>query len=151
MKISIKTKKEQLEMFAKQKFQQYVMDDWRIKFGNKYSPRSYAHCTPAIKTIFIEELTVKEFKIETLKDAFLHELAHAILGNLNYIKGFPRHGKLFRDVCKKIGCKGYGAKNNLHIFNKYGRFKVSREEEYEAFKSSPEYKRILRNHKNRTK
>ena len=143
----INTKKKQLEMFARQKFQQYVMDDWRIEFGNKYSPRSYAHCSPAIKVIFIEEWTVNEFKIATLKDVFLHELAHAMLGDINYVQGFPKHGKLFRDICKKIGCKGYGAKGNLYIFDIYGKSKVSREEEYAAFKLSPEYKKIIAKHK----
>ncbi len=147
MSLGIKTKKAQLENFAQQKFQQYVMDDWRIEFGNKYSPQSFAHCTPAIKVIFIEEWTIKEFNMETLKDVFLHELAHAMLGLINNVKGFPKHGKLFRNICKKIGCKGYGAKGNLYIFEMYGKSKVSREEEYIAFLSSPEYKKIIAKHK----
>lgn len=147
MQDSSKTKKKQLERFAKQKFQQYVMDDWRIEFVNEcYNSGSYAHCITAFKRIYIEEQTVEEFKIHTLKDVFLHELAHAMLGDVNHIKGFPKHGKLFRDICKKIGCKGYRASNNLYIFDMYGKYKVSREEEYAAFKSSPDYKRILSNH-----
>jgi predicted SprT family Zn-dependent metalloprotease len=148
MPLRIKTKKAQLEKFAKQKFQKYVLDNWKIVFVNDcYNTGSYAHCITAFRGIYFEEQTVKEFKIHTLKDIFLHELAHAMLGDVNYVKGFPIHGKLFRDICKKIGCKGYGAKGNLYIFDMYGKFKVNREEEYAAFKSSPDYKRILSNHK----
>lgn len=129
MENSVQTKKKQLEIFSEQKFQQYALDDWRIVFGIKYSYPSCAHCSSSKKVIFIEEWTVNEFKIETLKDIFLHELAHAILGDVNYVKGFPVHGKLFRDTCRKIGCKGFRAANNEYIFDIYGRFKVSREEE----------------------
>jgi predicted SprT family Zn-dependent metalloprotease len=148
MPLRIKTKKAQLERFAKQKFQQYVLDNWRIVFVNEdYQRGSYAHCILAFKEICIEEKTVKEFKIHTLKDIFLHELAHALLGGINKVKGFPQHGKLFREMCKNIGCKGYRATNKNYVFDMYGKFNASKEQEYKAFLSSPDYKKIIINHK----
>lgn len=140
-------KRKLLEKFAKGKFEQYVLDDWKIEFVNDTLFNSNAYCIVLYKTIYIEEKTIKAFKLETLYDLFLHELAHAIIGMPFKIKGFPQHGKHFKDVCKEIGCKGYRAMNNRYIFDMYGRFKVTEEEEYEAFKNSPDYKRIMKESK----
>jgi len=118
MKYRIETKKRQLERYARIKFKQYSMEKWRLQFieGTKYT--SYAYCEPAWKTISMNISTVAEYKLVTLKDIFLHELAHGIVG----IKR-PFHGKEFQNVCKEIGCKGFRARNNYEVFDIYGQFK----------------------------
>ena len=124
MKYRIETKKRQLERYARVKFKQYSMDKWRIQFVEYFGYHSYAYCEPDWKTISLCTSTIAEHKLATLKDVFLHELAHGIVG----VKK-PFHGKEFQKVCKEIGCKGFRAKNHLEVFDMYGRFDVSKEEQ----------------------
>ncbi|HEY5124482.1 MAG TPA: SprT-like domain-containing protein [Ignavibacteria bacterium] len=138
MKYRIATKKKQLERFARAKFKQYSMDKWRIQFIEGNSHCSYAYCEPAWRTISLYTSTLAEHKLPTLKDTFLHELAHGIVG----VKK-PFHGKEFQKACKEIGCKGFRAKNHLEVFDMFGRFIVTEKEEYETLKSTKEQAKII--------
>lgn len=80
---------------------------------------------PLFIKIYVESLI--EYKIETLKDAALHELAHYIVGAKH------NHDKVFKDTAKDIGCKGYRAKDNLYFFDMYGRYDITKEEEAACF------------------
>lgn len=140
MKYRIETKKCQLERFARAKFKQYSMNKWQIQFVEGYS--SYAYCMPELKVVCMRVSTVADFKLPTLKDIFLHELAHGIVG----VKK-PFHGKEFQKVCKEIGCKGFRAKNHYEVLDMCGRFDMPEEKEYEGLKSTKEQVKIINNDK----
>jgi len=123
---SVKVK--ELQQFANEKFAKYKLEGWALILPTKNEirwlgfPTRYNGLTVyAFKRIIISQEVVREFRIHTLKDIFLHELAHAI--------SKENHTKRFREVAKQIGCQGFKAKPNRFIFDMYGTFKVTPQQE----------------------
>lgn len=123
---SVKVK--ELQQFADEKFAEYNLEGWALLLLTKDDirwlglPTRYNGLTIfPINRIIISKEVVKEFKVHTLKDIFLHELAHAI--------SKENHTKRFREIAKQIGCQGLKAKPNRYIFDMYGTFKVTPQQE----------------------
>jgi predicted SprT family Zn-dependent metalloprotease len=88
-------------------------------------------------TITFSKEAIKEYSIETLRDIYLHELAHAINGTYK-IEGDEiikkqAHGKEFQQVCKQIGCKSLKARNSYRFFEDFGTFNPSKEQILEYY------------------
>lgn len=118
----------ELTTYAYQMLEEYNLQGWKfivaypsqmkMLVGQKAS--GMGCCSIGFKVIIMPEKIMSEFKLETLKDIFLHELAHAIAGKYNY-----GHNTKFREICKELGCKSYKATRNIHIFDMYGRYDVT--------------------------
>lgn len=103
-------KKQVLDRYTKKMFKKYVMDDWKfIYFDSPDNICNVARCYPNISEVYITNIAVESFTLSSLKDMFLHELAHAIVG---YDQG---HNKIFKMVCRQIGCKGSKTHNNYKL------------------------------------
>ena len=114
-KMTVKQKEKLLKKFIESKVNKYDLYDWSFYYTD--SPRdSYAHCIPALKRINIENESIRNLSIASLKDLVLHEIAHVIAGVS------AMHGAEFRKVCRKIGCRGYMANNYYECFDLRGKF-----------------------------
>jgi hypothetical protein len=118
----VKWAKAKLKEFKLKGWELMVMQSFQISaFIGATKPKSViGTCYPQLKIIWISQEFVYEFKLETTKDLFLHELAHAVTGEA--------HTKKFREFAKSIGCKGILANANPYIFDMYGRYDVTDEE-----------------------
>jgi predicted SprT family Zn-dependent metalloprotease len=120
-------KEEQLQSFAYSKFKEYSLMNWnflildnrQIKLFDGFNRRSVCGCCNLTQQIiFLPRSYVVEFKLHTLKDIILHEVAHAIYGYMG-------HTPEFRRIAKSIGCKSYKAQINLYVLNMYGKFNIT--------------------------
>lgn len=123
---SVKVK--ELKQFADAKFSEHNLAGWQLIFLTEKEIRFLdfplhrnGFTVHILDLIIIPIEIIKEFKIHTLKDIFLHELAHAI--------SKENHTKKFREIAKQIGCQGFKAKPNRYIFDMYGTFKVTPQQE----------------------
>ena len=122
-------KVKELQQFSDSKFSEYNLGGWHLIFQNREdlhwlnvrTNNVTGIMTLAMKLIIIPVETIMEFKIHTLKDIFLHELAHAI--------SKEAHTKKFREAAKQIGCQGFKASNNRYLFDMYGTYKVTPQQE----------------------
>lgn len=96
----------------------------RLLYPNNVSINNGGLCDLTNKRIVLNQDMVYEFKLETMQDIFLHELAHAIGG----VECFG-HTPEFRRIAKSLGCKSILAKNNHYILDMYGTYKVTAAEE----------------------
>jgi hypothetical protein len=119
----------ELTTYAYQMLEKYNLQSWqfiiayaaqRKLLGGNTGTSDIGSCNLGFKVIFMPEEIVAELKLATLKDIFLHELAHAIAGRYSF-----GHNKRFREICKELGCKSYKASQNYHIFDMYGRYDIT--------------------------
>jgi len=121
-------KEKELQQFAGAKFAEYNLAGWQLIFLTEEEIRfldfpihKNGLTVHILDLIIIPKGKVREFKIHTLKDIFLHELAHAI--------SKENHTKKFREIAKQIGCQGFRKSNNRYIFDMYGTFKITPQQE----------------------
>jgi len=103
-------KKNALEMYAIKMYNHFFMDGWKFNyFDSPDNICNVARCFPNAKEIKISNIPVDCFTLQSLKDIFLHELTHAIVG---FDHG---HNGIFQKVCQLIGCKGNKTHNTYYI------------------------------------
>lgn len=122
-------KETELTDYAYQLFQKHNLQGWnfiiayaaqRKQLGGTTGTGDIGCCNLGFKIIFMPEEIMAELKLATLKDIFLHELAHAIAGRYSF-----GHNKRFREICKELGCKSYKASQNHYIFDMYHRYDIT--------------------------
>ncbi|HPQ80046.1 MAG TPA: SprT-like domain-containing protein [Candidatus Dojkabacteria bacterium] len=95
---SIEDKMLSIQKFAYMKLEEYYLDcGWTFEWSN--TKRTIGDCNFKAHTIRISRFYLPLMSEEELKDTFLHELAHALLG-----MGYG-HNQMFYDMCRKVGCK----------------------------------------------
>jgi len=108
-------------------------DNWKFLVLDKYERRNVGgnaglstcgYCNLSLEIIFFSSEFVTGFKMHTLKDIFLHELAHAIAGKENF-----GHTKKFREIAKSLGCQSIKASHNPYIFDMYNTYNVTPKQE----------------------
>ena len=86
-----------------------LLKDWKFLVLDKHQRQhlggnggisAIGCCNLSMKIIFIPNEIVAEFQMYTLKDIFLHELAHAINGKENF-----GYNKRFLEIVKSLGCQ----------------------------------------------
>lgn len=133
MKTNKWDKEIEFTIWAKAKMKEFNLTDWNFMcmqpfqmemLSGKRCKNIMATCFPKLKWLWISQEFVYKFKLETSKDLFLHEIAHAVTGE--------GHTKKFRDFAKSIGCHRVKAKENSYIFDMFGRYDVTNEESIKA-------------------
>lgn len=124
------TKEFELEEYARMMFTKHNLPkDWKFLVLDKQQRKNVGgngglsaigYCSIPMKKIFMPIEIVAEFKMHTLQDIFLHELAHAINGKENY-----GHNKKFREICKQLNCHSFKADHNPYIFDMYNTYDIT--------------------------
>ena len=106
-------KRKELNRLAKTMFKRYVMDDWQLKyFDSPNKITNVGRCAPELKEIYIANIAIESFTMDSLVDLFKHEFAHGILGLAGILM---KHNKIFKQVCKQLGCTGDVTHNHYEL------------------------------------
>ena len=112
-------KKKALDEFARITFEKFAMDDWKLIYFDANNDKLAGRCYPETHQIYLDNTSVWLYTMDSIRDLFLHEFAHAMFG-MAAIQ--IQHGPIFRKMCKDIGCKGDKTHNkyeiNIQAFNK---------------------------------
>ena len=92
----LRTVKEATRMIERMMYA-HLGSDWRFNMNNRFK-RLYGRCDYLPHIIHIATDCALYATEEHLIQMVLHEIAHGLSGNVG-------HGKVYKDICRLIGCK----------------------------------------------